>query len=297
MTAAPLSPKSEVFESQRGTLFGIAYRMLGSAAEAEDAVQDTWLRFHGSTDIESPRAYLTTIVSRICIDRLRSARARREVYPGTWLPEPLVEPIDAEPGPEQVAGGQELISYASMVLLETLAPAERAVFVLSEAMGFSHREIAEKLGITEAASRQTLHRARRHLADREQRYTATAEDRRRLTEAFLRASGSGDIASLTDLFAEDIVVTSDGGGKRVAALNPIHGRDRVLRFLVGTMEKEPADEVRLVRVNGDPGLVTWRRGKVQLVASFDWDEMGKLRTLHMMRNPDKYTHVRVEAAD
>jgi RNA polymerase sigma-70 factor (ECF subfamily) len=202
----------------------------------------------------------------------------------------LVEPIEAGPGPEQVAGGQELLSYASMILLETLAPSERAVFVLSEALGFSHREIAQTLGISETSSRQVLHRARRHIAEREQRYTATAEDRRRLTEAFLRAAGSGDLQQLKDLFAEDIVMTADGGGKAIAAINPIYGADRVARFLVHTAQKERPDRVEMVLVNGEPGFATWRKGRLRLVASFEWDD-GKLRELRMIRNPDKHTHV------
>jgi RNA polymerase sigma-70 factor (ECF subfamily) len=289
-TVAP-DARTEVFESHRQGLFGIAYRMLGNAAEAEDVVQDAWLRFErAGADVDSPKAFLSTIVSRLCLDRLRSARHRRETYPGTWLPEPIVEPIDAAPAPDVLVGGRELISYATMILLETLAPSERAVFVLSEAFSYSHREIAATIGVSEPSSRQLLHRARQRLHERERRYTTTMAERRRLTEAFLRAASAGDLDSLKDLLAEDIVVTSDGGGKAVAAINPVYGRDRVYRFILGTMGKEPPEGVALALVNGEPGIVTWYRGKVQLVGSFEWRD-GRLQEFHIMRNPDKFTHI------
>jgi RNA polymerase sigma-70 factor (ECF subfamily) len=289
--AALADARTDTFEGQRPRLFGIAYRMLGNAAEAEDVVQDAWLRYErAGADAESPGAFLATIVSRLCLDRLRSARVKRETYPGPWLPEPLVEPIDAGPAPDDLVGGHELISYATMVLLENLAPQERAVFVLSEAFNYSHREIATTLGVSEPGSRQLLHRARQRLHERERRYTTTTAERRRLTEAFLRAAGSGEMESLKDLLAEDIVVTSDGGGKRAAALNPIYGRDRVFRFIMGTMGKEPPERMALALVNGEPGFVSWFRGRVQLVANLEWED-GRLKQFRVMRNPDKLTHI------
>jgi RNA polymerase sigma-70 factor (ECF subfamily) len=177
-----------------------------------------------------------------------------------------------------------------MVLLETLGAQERAVFVLSEAFACSHREIAATLGISEASSRQLLHRARQHLAERERRYTTTAEERRRLTEAFLRASSTGDIDQLAEFLAEDVVATSDGGGKRIAALNPIHGRDRVARFILGTLMKEPPERMALALVNGELGVVSWYRGRIQLVAALDWED-GLVKELRVVRNPDKFTHI------
>jgi RNA polymerase sigma-70 factor (ECF subfamily) len=290
MTRPAPAERITLFESHRPVMFGIAYRMLGSAAEAEDVVQDAWLRFERGSEPESPRAFLSTVVSRLCLDRLRSARAKREVYPGPWLPEPIVEPVDSAPAPEEAVGGRELISYASMVLLETLGAQERAVFVLSEAFACSHREIAATLGISEASSRQLLHRARQHLAERERRYTTTAEERRRLTEAFLRASSTGDIDQLAEFLAEDVVATSDGGGKRIAALNPIHGRDRVARFILGTLMKEPPERMALALVNGELGVVSWYRGRIQLVAALDWED-GLVKELRVVRNPDKFTHI------
>ena len=283
--------QTDLFESHRPALFGIAYRMLGNAAEAEDVVQDAWLRFErAGTDAESPKAFLSTIVSRLCLDRLRSARAKRETYPGQWLPEPLVEPIDAAPTPDDLVGGQELISYATMVLLENLAPHERAVFVLSEAFNYSHREIATTLGVSEPGSRQLLHRARQRLHERDQRYGTTVAERRRLTEAFLRAASAGEMEPLKDLLAEDIVVTSDGGGKVPAAVNPIYGRDKVLRFIIAILDKEPPERVALALVNGKPGYVSWYRGRVHFVANLEWHN-GRLQELHAVRNPDKLTHI------
>lgn len=290
VATAPTAFDAREFEEHRQSLFGLAYRMLGSAAEAEDVVQDAWLRYRDAAGVDNPRAYLSTIVSRLCIDRLRSARARRESYPGPWLPEPLVEPIETSPGPEEVAGGRELLSYASMVLLETLPPAERAVFVLSEAFDYSHREIASTLGVSEASSRQALHRARRHVAGRERRFTPTPEEQMRLTEAFVRATGAGDVQAIASLLAEDVVFTGDGGGKRASALNPIFGRDRVLRLILGVRRKERIDRTGLALVNGEPGVVAWTGRHLQYVGAFEWSE-GRITELRVIRNPDKLARI------
>jgi len=218
------------FESHRGALTGLAYRMLGSRAEAEDVVQDAYLRWHEADHdaIEEPRRYLGTIVTRLCLDRMKSARARREVYVGQWLPEPVVdETLDADTAGDIAHD----LSVALMLVLERLSPLERASFLLHDVFGLDFTEVARTLGRGEAACRQLAARARAHIEEARPRFPASREEGARLAAAFAAAAQKGDVASLTKLLAEDAVLYSDGGGKRAAALNPIVGADKILRFL------------------------------------------------------------------
>src|ERR1044071_7802204 len=224
---------TDVFNSDRPLLFSIAYRMLGSASDAEDVLQDAWLRYRGvdASTIRSPKAFATTLVTRLCLDRLKSARATREEYIGPWLSEPvLTSEIE---GPDTMVQRAESVTLAFLVLLEKLSPEERAVFLLKEIFEYSHAEIGEILGTTSDNSRQLLHRAKTRLAEGRPRLTGTPESRRALAERFARAFTSGDGSELTALLAQDVGLWSDGGGKASAARRPLLGRDEVVNFLVG----------------------------------------------------------------
>jgi len=262
IVAADVSP-TEDFEAFRPLLFGVAYRMLGSASDAEDAVQETWLRWHGATGIEAPQAWLIRVVTNICLDQLRSARVRREEYVGPWLPEPVLtgESVD---DPLAAVQRRELLSLGALRVLERLSPRERAALVLHEGLGLSHAEVATALGATEAASRQLLARARRRLpADLRAPGGRRADptEHRRLTEAMVAAFDSGDLTPLLALLHEDIQLVSDGGGQVRAALRPIQGAGKVLRFLAGLREREGARlAMSAVEVNGLPGLLVTEAG-------------------------------------
>ncbi|HZQ37789.1 MAG TPA: RNA polymerase sigma factor SigJ [Dehalococcoidia bacterium] len=288
---------AQAFEEQRPLLFGIAYRMLGSGTEAEDVVQDAYLRFRAATSgaesaeaIRSPRAYLATIVTRLCLDQLKSARARREqFYIGPWLPEPL--PTGAD-DPELVPGRrieeQETLSMAFLVLLESLAPLERAAFVLHHVFDYSFREVAELTGRREDACRQAYHRARAALAQRRPRYHATAEAAERLTAAFVQAAGSGNVEQLTSLLANDVVCWSDGGGKASAATRPLYGPEPIVRFTLGIARKVlPALSVTIEPANGRPAIVLREPdGTPFMLMLVDGDEHGA-HAIYVLRNPDK----------
>lgn len=274
---------NDVFETHRPTLMAIAYRMLGSASEAEDAVQDTWLRWQASdrSDVRDPRAWLSTALTRLCIDRLTSARARREVYPGTWLPEPVLTPTPMD---------VESISMGLLVVLERLNPIERAVFVLSRVFDFTHAEIAETLSITEEASRQSLHRARGHVAADKPRFKSSATAHERVLKAFLVALSSGEVAPIAALLTEDAVLYGDGGGKvRGAILRPVKGRNRVARFFAGLMGKTPdlhELRTRLEVVNGWPALVGSDPKGVRFVLTIETDGT-HIAVIRNVVNPDK----------
>ncbi len=279
------------FEQYRGFLFGLGYRLLGSAADAEDLVQDTYVRAAIAADREpvaSPRTYLATIATRLGLDRLKSARARREEYPGPWLPEPLpAHSVALAQQPEDAVAMEDSISLAFMVMLESLTPPERAAFILHEAFAFEHREIAAILEISDAASRQHVHRAKQHLAARKQRFAASSELRERLTGAFLLAVREGDIDAILALLADDVTAWSDGGGKVTSALNPIYGADRVSRFLAGVAGRTPVDDVAVLPVNGVPGIVLKWRGRVQSITVFEPDTSGRIAEIRIIGNPDK----------
>jgi RNA polymerase sigma-70 factor (ECF subfamily) len=271
------------FDAARGKLLAIAYRMLGSAAEAEDAVQDTWLRWStiDASTIRDPGAWLATTLTRVCIDRLTSARARREIYPGTWLPEPVrtIEPLDVES-----------IAIGFLVMLERLTPLERAVFVLARAFDFRHAEIAGVLEISEEASRQALHRATSHLAAGKPRFPSDHDAQRRLLGAFMQAVASGDVERISTLLADDVTLYGDGGGRvRGAILRPLHGPERVARFFVGLAAKTPdlADLVATIEdVNAAPALVGRDRNSIRFVIAIETDGTC-ITVIRNVVNPEK----------
>lgn len=272
-------------------LFAIAYRMLGAVADAEDAVQETFLRWHralaaGET-VASPKAWLAAVVTRLCIDQLRSARVARETYVGPWLPEPLVAVADPAPGPADQAALADSLSTAFLVLLETLTPKERAAFLLHDVFAYDHAQIAAVVGESEAYCRQLARRARNRLAAGRPRFPATPAAQERLTERFLRACHDGDLPGLVSTLAEDVVVWSDGGGKVNAARKPVVGREKVATFLFGLMRLMPPETAfRRAAVNGQPGLVVTIDGRPFDVVSFDFDGAA-IRGIYAVLNPDK----------
>jgi RNA polymerase sigma-70 factor (ECF subfamily) len=249
------APGTDVFSEHRDVLFAIAYRMLGTVTDAQDAVQDAWLRWD-ATDrdaVRNPQAYLIRTVSRLSLDRLRSAASRREVYVGPWLPEPL------ETGPdvaEEVARSDS-VSMALLVVLETLSPLERAVFVLREAFDLPYGEIAEALGSTEPAVRQLAHRAREHVAARRPRYESDPRAHRTVAERFLAACTGGELAELVGVLAPDVVLVADGGGMVRAPRMPLRGARTVARFLLHSLRETPGVRIVARSLNGTPGLVAY----------------------------------------
>jgi len=280
------------FERLRGRLFGIAYRMLGTATDAEEIVQDAWLRWQGAdrSTVRDPAAYLAKVVTNLSMKQLTSARVRRETYVGEWLPEPVLTgraEFDAL-GPLEVVAERESVSFALLLLLERLTPAERAAYVLREAFAYSHREVAELIGTTEANARQLASRAGRRLAAGPRRDQPV--DRagwRKLVERFLAAARLGEIEELERLLAADVVSTADGGGKVVAARNPVAGRDRVARYLIGTLQRFGAGiEPHLAEANGRPALVAVGPEGVVAICFVDAGPDG-VTDLRFVMNPDK----------
>src|SRR5438132_6347850 len=249
-----------VFEEQRSYLFSIAYRLLGSVSDAEDVVQDAFLRWDRDPlpDLRSPRAYLATIVVRLCLDQLRSARAKREIYVGPWLPEPLVATGRTDLTDSLVL--RESLSFAFLLMLETLTPLERAVFVLREVFDYDYPEIAATVEKSEANCRQVFHRARQRLAQRQSRFEATYERTEQVTQQFMRAAASGDGQDLLRVLAEDVVSIGDGGGKAASALRPIRTRENVSRGLLGNLRRAAPDSIWMEEVNGQPAIVASRGG-------------------------------------
>lgn len=282
-----------VFQEHRPLMFALAYRLLGRATEAEDVLQDAYLRFRGAllAEIESPKAYLSTIVTRLCLNQLTSARAQRETYVGPWLPEPVLDTDHPElTSPEARAIESDTISLAFLVLLERLTPAERAVFLLREVFDYEYGEIAQILDRSEAACRQLFSRAKEHIVAERPRFQASPEEHRRLLEQFSRAATSGDLDGLMALLADDVTVWADGGGKVPgAALRPIHGRANVARFVIGvTAQFLPMDaRAAVVDVNGKPTLLIRRGdGTPFVVVSIDVDQ-ARIRSVWAIGNPDK----------
>jgi len=263
-----MSTALDAFDRHRRLLFSVAYQMLGSVADAEDVVQDAWLRWSAAdrSDVVDERAYLVRIVSRLALDRMDSARARRESYVGPWLPEPLLtgaSPVAAAPQaaqPEDAAELGEQVSLALLVVLETLGPAERAVFVLREVFGMSVADVAGVLNRSEAAVRQMAHRAREHVHARQPRFDTDPREQRRVTERFLAAAVNGDVESLLAAMSPGVVLIADGGGKVTAARRPIVGADKVARFLAAVAPQGvhlPGLRVELSEINGAPAVVAW----------------------------------------
>ena len=271
------------FQTHRGRLFGIAYRMLGSATEAEDVLQDAWLRWSKVTDeVRDSAAYLATIVTRLSLTALDSARARRETYIGPWLPEPVATTTDPLLGAER----GEALSLAVLLLLERLTPAERAAYVLREAFEYPYDEIALVLETSAANARQLTSRARAHL-DRERGATVSAQQRDRLLAGITAAAQSGDLAALESLLAADVVSLSDGGGIASAARKPVVGRSNVARLVIGLLEKYSEGITwHFVQVNGEPTILVVRKGVPMVVWQFDIGPDG-VRTMLAVLNPEK----------
>ena len=278
--------RDESFEDLRGYLFSLAYRMLGSVGDAEDVVQEAYLRWQKAPpDVESPKAFLSKVATRLCIDQLKSARVRRESYVGPWLPEPLI--TDESPGPEDTAEQADSLSLAFLVVLESLSPTERAIFLLREVFEYDYEEISDIVGLTEANCRQIAHRAKQHIASRRPRFSASQEKRDELTYRFLAACGLGDVDSLIELLTEDVALYSDGGGQVKAARKPILGPPKVARFLLGIIKKaDPGLSTRIVTVNGQPAVALFDGDELNTVVALDLDAEA-IRTVHIIVNPDK----------
>jgi RNA polymerase sigma-70 factor, ECF subfamily len=286
----------DVFNTDRPLLFSIAYRMLGSASDAEDVLQDAWLRYQSAdrSNIRSARAFMTTIVTRLCLDRLKSARTKREAYIGPWLPEPVL--TSEMESPDARLQRAESVTLAFLVLLEKLSPEERAVFLLKEIFEYDHSEIADMLGTTTDNSRQLLHRAKARVAEGRPRLTGTAQSRRAVAERFARAFSAGDAGELTALLTKDVGMWSDGGGKASAARRPLIGRDQVLNLLVGLHRTAQTSDLlrdvslRIEDVNSEPALVVrvGQRLESLFVFSIEDDAISGIR---VVRNPDKLARI------
>lgn len=287
---------TRVFAAHRELLFSVVYNLLGSVADTEDVLQDAWLAWtarhaaRDADDIENPRAYLVRVAVNTALARQAELSRRRETYVGSWLPEPLVAPPDADDAAERT----EAVSLALLVVLETLTPLERAVFVLHEVFGYAHTEIAPILDRSPSAVRQLAHRAREHVHARRPRYKPDPKVQRQVTERFLKAALGGDLAALLELLAPDVTLWGDGGGKVSAALRPVHGRDRVARTIVSsTGRRAPANlDVRYRTVNGDPSAVLFDADAPYAVMVLDLAPEGDLvRGVYTVTNPDKLAHV------
>ena len=286
----------DVFNTDRPLLFSIAYRMLGSASDAEDVLQDAWLRCRSvdRSAIRSAKAFATTVVTRLCLDRLKSARRTREEYVGPWLPEPvLTREVES---PETRLQRAESVTLAFLVLLEKLSPEERAVFLLKDIFEYDHAEISGILGTTVDNSRQLLHRAKARLAQGRPKLTGTAESRRAIAERFAHAFSSGDGTALTALLASDVGMWSDGGGKASAARRPLAGRDQVLTFLIGLRRTAQTAglirdvSLRIEEVNSEPALIVRIGPRLESIFVLSIDD-GAISGIRVVRNPDKLAHI------
>jgi RNA polymerase sigma-70 factor, ECF subfamily len=279
------------FERHRQVLFAAAYRMLGTRADAEDVLQEAWLRWNrvDRAEVDEPRAYLFRLVTRLALDQLRRVKARRETYVGPWLPEPLL----TSPGVEQDAELAESLSMGLLVVLETLDPVERAVFVLHEAFGFAHAEIAEMTGRTERAVRQLAYRARQHVRARRPRRDAPPAEHREVTERFLAAALGGDLSALLDVLAPDVTLVADADGRSETPRRPVHGAREVAEYFVSVVEFWPPGlGVEIIPVNGGPGALITTNGRPFLVFAFDVDPTdGRLREIDAVLNPEKLSAV------
>ena len=295
-------PRLEIFERHRERLFSIAYGMLGEVASAEDALQEAFLRWQTLTEeqlveVRSPEDYLSTVIVRLSIDRLRSAQRRREEYVGPWLPEPLL----TEPAPEgaEAVAAEESLNAAVSVMLESLTPVERTVFLLREVFGYGYDEIAPVVGKEEANCRQIARRAKAAVAARRPRFEPSVQEQKRLVQSFVEAASEGEMGKLLSLLAEDVRLYSDGGGQVPAARNPVAGSERVARFVLGIVRKarrrERAEEVaplsmRRAEVNGLPGLIGYSGGQPAGVLTLEVSG-GLIRAVRIIVNPDKLRHI------
>ncbi|MEU3493129.1 RNA polymerase sigma-70 factor [Kitasatospora cineracea] len=287
----PDDPDQLAFQSYRTLLFSVAYRILGSAADAEDAVQDAWLKWSAAdrSQVADPKSYLSRIVSNLAVERLRSTRHRREAYVGPWLPEPILTGPDTADG----VAAADSVSTALLVVLETLSPLERAVFVLKEVFAFGYAEIAQAVERSEPAVRQAAHRAREHVRARRPRFPADRARRREVTERFLAAATGGDLNTLMELLSPDVTVWTDGGGKVRQALKPVVGRQTVANWFaaLGTATYQGVEpgamRAELTTINGGPGVVFRGPDRVMATLTFDFDAEGLISTVHNVANPDK----------
>ncbi len=277
--------RAEVFTQHRPLLFSIAYRMLGTVMDAEDMVQETFLRWQSAADddVQYPKAYLSTIITRLCIDQLRSAQAQRETYIGPWLPEPL---MTAE-APDSAALAESL-SLAFLRLLERLAPIERAVFLLREVFDYDYAEIGRMVEKSEDNCRQMVSRAKAHLAAHRPRFTPSREQHFRILQRFGEAMTTGDVPGFISLLTGDVIAYSDGGGKTPAALNPIHGPQKIARYFFGVIQKLPPNfSVQFGEANGLPVVISYTNGTPYSVLALDLAEDGRVCAVYNLLNPDK----------
>jgi len=290
---------TESFETYRSYLFAIAYRMLGSAMDAEDMVQETYLRYQGTPPetITSLKAFLTTIISRLCVDQLHLARRKREQYLGPWLPEPIITAENLEgSSPEEHVDREESISMAFLLLLEQLQPVERAVFLLREVFDYDYAEIASFLGKSEAACRQGFSRAKKHLADHRPRFSAPLETQKQMLTSFQQALQAGEMTPLMNMLAEDVTFWADGGGKvKGVAIHQLSGRDAVVRFILSRApifrNTLPTGlHVELAEVNGQPALITRSDERALAVLTIDV-EAEQIKAIRFLANPEKLTRI------
>jgi len=281
----------DTFEAHRPYLFAIAYRMVGSVSDAEDIVQETYLRFRqvDEAQLVSPKAYLSTIVTRLCLNYLKSARVQREQYLGPWLPEPLLITSDSDPA--RTTERLDSISFAFLVLLEKLTPNERAVFLLREVFNYDYDEIAAIIGKETATCRKYFSRAKKHLTDNRPRFEIRTEAHTEIVDQFLASCQRGDLAGLEQLLAEDVVCVSDGGGKVGAPIRPIIGRNQVARFLIAVAKQVPAGfRAELALINGEQGIVGRVNGEITGTAVLDIQN-GHIQHIWTVHNPDKLKHL------
>jgi RNA polymerase sigma-70 factor (ECF subfamily) len=280
------------FNQYRGLLFSVAYRMLGSVADAEDMLQETFIRWQqaANDEVRSPRAFLVTVITRLCINQLQSARVRREEYVGEWLPEPLV--TDPGSDPLGILKVDESLSMAFLLLLERLTPMERAVFLLREVFEYEYAEIANVLGQSETNCRQILRRARQHVGDMRRRFDASAREHDDLLKRFIQATRSGDMQGLVELLSSEVVLHTDGGGKAVALAKEVRGADKVAGTIIERMRTTlPKNLVaRMTRINGKPGLVSYLNGKPFSALTVDYRD-GLVQTIYVVTNPQKLSHL------
>jgi RNA polymerase sigma-70 factor, ECF subfamily len=280
----------DTFETYRPLMFSIAYRMLGSAMEAEDIVQEAYLRYQATpeSEIRSPQAFLSTIVTRLCLNQLQSARSQREMYIGPWLPEPI---LTSEPDTLISPDVGESISMAFLVLLEKLSPLERAVFLLREVFDYEYAEIAEIVGREEAACRQLFSRAKKHITDNRPRFQSSPESHREILNRFMQAIGMGDLEGLTNLLAEDVTVWSDGGGKVQAATRPIYGREAVAKFVMGLRRFANSNtRIEVTEVNGEAAIIIRDNDQPMYVITLETGD-GRIQAFRSVGNPDKLRHI------
>lgn len=284
------SDRLALFEANRPRLFGLAYRMLGEATEAEDVVQDAYLRWSTSDDVENPEAWLTKVVTNLCLNRLTAARARRETYIGPWLPEPVAT-TQGELGPLDTVELRDSVSFGVLIMLERLTPPERAVFILREAFGHSHREIADILSIDEAHSRQLHRRARQHVSMSRSRFNANRQHRDRIVQSLFTAVANGNVAQLERVLAADVEAWADGGGRQ-AARRPVIGRDRVARYVVGLSKRPEAVHARPVftEINGEPAAAYYD-GDTLIGVSVLEIAGDRVAAIRLIVNPDKLAFV------